>query len=396
MKMGLNIPDTTELIRSPGLLIIILHFIFNYPVQSQEIGIKMDSQISSWFGLSFCNPVNWQTGARYIPTINPSVELKNKNKIDAEISFNTYGNLMFSGPSYDTVNYDLKPYRIWLRYSTPHLEIRAGLQKINFGSGYILRPLMWFDRMDYRDPLQLTDGVYGLLGRYYFNNNINIWLWTLYGNKNVKGWEIAPSVKKIPEFGGRIQFPAGKGEFALSYHHRKADYSALLANIPMITDTLYTEQMFALDGKWDLGIGLWFELVEKLNDKNNDLTGRLETYFSLGMDYTFSVGNGLSVTTEFFRYVNDPGQDQPKNKNNFSTLSLVYPIYLSHSISGLVYYNWDSKEWYRFLNLQLKYDYISIYLMAFWNPDKFTLYRKTDKTSLFAGKGFQLMFVLDI
>jgi hypothetical protein len=64
-------------------------------------------------------------------------------------------------------NGDIKPYRLWARYSTSQLEIRAGLQKINFGSANILRPLMWFDQMDPRDPLQLTDGVWGILGRYY-------------------------------------------------------------------------------------------------------------------------------------------------------------------------------------------------------------------------------------
>ena len=75
-----------------------------FPINAQKGGVKIDNQISSWFGLSFYNPVTWQTGARYIPTINPSVELKNKNKIDAEISFNTYGNFMFSGSAYDTLN----------------------------------------------------------------------------------------------------------------------------------------------------------------------------------------------------------------------------------------------------------------------------------------------------
>ena len=64
------------------------------------------------------------------------------------------------------------------------LHIEPGLQKINFGSATMLRPLMWFDQVDPRDPLQLTDGVWGVLGRYYFLNNANIWLWGLYGNKN--------------------------------------------------------------------------------------------------------------------------------------------------------------------------------------------------------------------
>jgi hypothetical protein len=304
--------------------------------------------------------------------------------------------LLFSGSYFDSAAFKLKPYRLWLRYTTSHLEIRAGLQKINFGSALIFRPLMWFDKMDFRDPLQLTDGVYALLGRYYFSNNVNIWLWTLYGNNRVKGWEIAPSEKDRPEFGGRFQIPAGKGELAVSYHNRKADFSDLLAGTPGITEPFYNEQMFAADGKWDLGIGLWFEIVKKLNDKQNQLSTKWETYYSLGLDYTFPVGNGLSMTSEYFHYSNNPENSQPKTKSNFSTLSLNYPLALSHNISGLVYYNWDSKEWYRFLNLQLKYDYISLYLMTFWNPDEFTLYRGSDDKPLFAGKGFQVMLVLDI
>jgi len=56
---------------------------------------------------------------------------------------------------------------MWIRLSTKQFELRAGLQKINFGSATLLRPLMWFDKIDPRDPLQLTDGVYALLARYY-------------------------------------------------------------------------------------------------------------------------------------------------------------------------------------------------------------------------------------
>lgn len=377
-------------------IIAFIAFMMCLSAEGQKPGLDVDNQISSWTGFQFTRPFKWQTGARYIPSFNPSLQLNENSKIDAEISFNAYGGLLFSGFNFDTVNYDLKPYRAWLRYSTPHLEIRAGLQKINFGSACILRPLMLFDKMDYRDPLKLTDGVYALLGRYYFYNNINIWLWSLYGNKKVKGWEIAPSAGKIPEYGGRFQTPVWKGEFAVTYHNRVADYSELLSVIPMITDTLYTEQMFAADGKWDLGIGLWFEFVGKLNDRENVLTGRWERYYNIGMDYTFPVGNGLNVITEYFHYANSPVNDQQKVRSNFSTLSVAYPVFLLHSISGLLYYNWDTKDWYRFLNFQLKYDYLSLYLMAFWNPDKFNLYRGDADNNLFTGKGLQVMLVLDI
>lgn len=378
------------------LIILVTFWGLIQPVNGQKTSLDFNNQVSAWLGMNYTDQVFWQTGARYIPTLSPAWNAGNDNKLDAELSINTYGNMLFSGSSFDTATYDLKAYRLWMRYSTSNLEIRAGLQKINFGSANIFRPLMWFDRMDFRDPLQLTDGVYGLLGRYYFNNNVNIWLWTLYGNKNVKGWEIAPSVPTIPEFGGRTQIPVPKGELAISYHHRIADYSEFYMNNPMITDTRFAENLLAVDGKWDLGPGVWFEYVMKLNDKTNQLMGRYETYYSLGFDYTFDIGNGLNFITEFFHYSNNPEEAQQKTKSNFSSLSLNYPFTLSHNISCFFNYNWETQEWYRYLNLQLKYDYLSLYMMTFWNPEKFSLFTGKDDSNTFAGKGFQFMLVLDI
>ena len=118
-----------------------------------------------------------------------------------------------------------------MKFSGDQFEVRAGLQKINFGSASMLRPLMWFDQIDPRDPLQLTDGVYVLLGRYYFLNNANIWVWALYGNDSRKGWEQIPSLKKVPEFGGRLQLPVSHGELGTTYHYRVADASSV-PNLP--------------------------------------------------------------------------------------------------------------------------------------------------------------------
>ncbi|MDX9772842.1 MAG: hypothetical protein RBT02_05390 [Bacteroidales bacterium] len=365
-------------------------------LQAQKAGLSFDNQISTWMVMNFPGDVAWQSGVRYIPVLSPWIKAGPRGKFDAELSVNTYGTLFFTDMRYDSAGYDLKPYRLWLRYSTSHFEIRAGLQKINFGSSNILRPLMWFDKMDFRDPLMLTDGVYALLGRYYFNNNANIWLWSLYGNEKTKGWESVPSMKRIPEYGGRVQLPVPRGEVAVSYHHRDADYTSLLAALPGVTDTRYNEQLFAVDGKWDLGPGVWFELVKKLNEKSNPVITRWETYYSLGLDYTFSIGNGLNLSSEFFRYSNRPDENQTRIKRNISTLSLSYPFMLSHNLSAFVYYNWDTQDWYRFINLQIKYDYLSIYIMAFWNPDEVLLYSSGDGSSSFSGNGFQVMMVVDL
>ncbi len=377
------------------LVMIVAWLVLAGTLYAQNAGVTFGNQASYWLGMSFPDEIKSQTGIRYIPVLSPWLKAGRKGKFDAELSVNTYGSIWLTGHKFDSADYRLKPYRLWLRYSTSHLEIRAGLQKISFGSSNILRPLMWFDKMDFRDPLMLTDGVYSLLGRYYFSNNVNIWLWGLYGNEKTKGWETMPSIKDVPEYGGRVQLPVPGGEFALSYHHRNANYSALAALIPGLTDTRYTEQLFAADGKWDIGPGIWFELAGKLNEKENPFTTRWESYLSFGIDYTFGIGKGINVATEYFRYENHPGESETKAERNFSTLSAGYPLGLSHNISGLVYYNWDTHDWYRFINLQLKYDYLTFYLMTFWNPEDALLYNTGEGGSSFSGKGFQLMVVLD-
>ncbi|MFH1319618.1 MAG: hypothetical protein ABII90_03065, partial [Bacteroidota bacterium] len=211
-------------------LIVVLMLAGFEVVHAQKTRVGFKGQLSGWTTMNFSDTVDFLLGGRFIPSLSVERTLNKSKKVDAEFSVNTFGNLYYSNWDYDDSDAKLKPYRLWLRYTSTRFELRAGLQKINFGSASMFRPLMWFDRIDPRDPLQLTDGVYGLLGRYYFQNNANIWLWALYGNEGTKGWEFVPSDRKEPEFGARIQLPVPKGEAAISYHHRTADFTGLVAD----------------------------------------------------------------------------------------------------------------------------------------------------------------------
>lgn len=74
----------------------------------------------------------WLAG-RYIPQIK--VQRRSKaGLMDLEASMNVYAALAWvpSDSSFSTSS--CKAYRLWLRYSTEQLEIRLGLQKINFNS----------------------------------------------------------------------------------------------------------------------------------------------------------------------------------------------------------------------------------------------------------------------
>src|SRR5512143_2005723 len=164
---------------------------------------------------------------RALPKLDFSLPAGRGWTLDGEASANVYGTLAFPRHSQADTSGKIKPYRGWLRLSSSRFEARLGLQQLSFGSATLFRPLMWFDSLDPRDPLQLTDGVYGLLVRVYAKGNANAWLWGLYANSERRGFDLAPPDKKSPEFGGRIEVPLFKGEIAATYHRRKADINGL-------------------------------------------------------------------------------------------------------------------------------------------------------------------------
>ena len=369
-------------------LTLLFLIIYIHPSTGQSDVFELKNQITTQATLNFADTLWFNLGGRYLPTVNLTGNLKKSRIIDMELSANGYGSLNFRGTSSEHQNIELKPYRMWIRYSSTRFELRAGLQKISFGSASILRPLMWFDKMDFRDPLQITDGVYGALGRYYFQNNVTIWLWTLYGNKDTKGWEVAPTQKSKAEYGGRFQMPVFTGEMALSYHYRKADFSSFYILIPTVSDPFFRQDMLGVDAKWDVGPGIWFEYTWKRNDETNTLFAKNEHYLNLGMDYTFSLGNGLNATTEFFRY-------EGIDVNNFSVLALTYPFGLMNRLITAVYYNWDNRDLYRLINIRRDYNLWSFNLIAYWNPESTTLYSAPGERNLMAGKGVQFMVTVN-
>jgi hypothetical protein len=337
-------------------------------------------------------------GLRYIPELKFDVDSLAGLEFESEASANLNSYLEFIGPDSVGTGYKIKPYRVWAGLSGDQSELRIGLQKINFGSAMMLRPLMWFDKMDPRDPLQLTDGVYSALFRYYFLNNANIWIWGLIGNDRVKGWEQFSTTSWVPEFGARLQVPAGTGELALTGHFRQVDPSKpALDFIEPVSESKIPEYRLGFDGKWDLGVGLWFETSIEMADYESVFPGLDAGFFSrkttLGADYTFGIGSGLTVVAEQFNYSASDKLFEQGEGLDFTALSLNYPLTMFHTISAMVYYDWTNKSWYRFMNLQMVYDRWSFYIIGFWNPEQFQIYQNLDEPNVFAGKGVQLMFV---
>ena len=365
-----------------SLLITVL--LFTSPVFSYAQPIELRGELSSWLSYKDVAPDYSLLGLRYIPEMTLSKPLSKGRKIDGLVSANANFEAPADRLQINDENSEAKFYRLWARWSSSQFEARAGLQKINFGPAKILRSLRWFDTIDARDPSGLTDGVKGLLLRYYFLDNSNIWLWGLYGNDEIKGLEAAPSDGAKLEMGGRYQFPLKAGEMAISLHHRKIDRDEWRSSqaFTLITSDLIDgrEDRIALDGFWDVGIGLWFEAVAgriKV-DSDTDLWGEQMT---IGADYTLD--SGIHILGEHFVMAVGDGWDETARGRSTSALSADYGISIMDSINSIVTYDWVKDETQGFIGWQRTYDDWRINLLGFSGPEV--------ESGKFSGDGVELV-----
>jgi hypothetical protein len=371
---------------------LLLAAVLRLPLAAAATDLR--SQLSAWFSLNDARPSTPRLGLRWQPSLALAMPLGGEWKLDGEFSAAAEAGVV--APGWDAPDADgaIDPYRLWLRLSSPRFEARLGLQQINFGSAMLFRPLMWFDRVDARDPLKLTSGVYGLLLRYYFQGNANLWLWGLYGNDEPKGWETLATAARTPEFGGRLQVPLLAGEAAATAHFRRVAGPAGESG----------ESRFALDGKWDLGVGLWVEgAFTRLADPSQEgipAAGAAlpwQRSLALGVDYTFGLGNGLYVLAEQFLGDSAPSlAGRGRGGATLTALSVRYPLGLLDTLSAFVYHDWRAGQSYSFAAWQRTTDDWQFHVMAFANPSRPLAGGNTAANASFAGWGLRLMAVWNI
>lgn len=332
-------------------------------LSSAEKMFDFKGQISGWSSIGD----NGQFGLRYIPEVDLVYPLSSEKKLDSEISANLYSYAPYKSAEDFGDNATAKLYRTWVRYSTSQIEARLGLQRINFGPAKYFRSLIWFDNLDPRDPLKLTNGVWGLLGHYYFTNNANIWLWGLYGNKDVMGWEIVETDKDKVEFGGRCQIPVPRGEIAFSFDNRYLDKKDWEDKIPTSLSS-GIQNRYAVDGSFDIGIGAWFEFVaaEIKIDSENSVWDK---FLTVGIDYTFDIGPGIHIVYEHFFKSPEPETREWDPSYRLSALSIDFNISALDSVTAIIYYNWENEGVHPYLAWQRTYNDWLINISVFSDPE---------------------------
>ena len=339
---------------------------------------EIRGQLSLWgIGSRAFGKWNKSLGIRYIPEAAIDYYLNDEMFFDADLSLNS-----FLSTDFDNSKSDVDLYRLKFRFATAQSETRIGLQKINFGPARLLRALRWFDTIDPTDPLSLTDGVYGLRFKYNFLDNSGLWLWALYGNDKIKGNEFLPSTKNKPEFGGRYQFPVPSGEFAFSFHRRNVNAESFD----------YNESRLAMDGRWDVELGFWFESVFQHNDSKK-IKYEWNKMITVGADYTIGIGNGIFATAENMSFILSEEIFGSKNNTQLSALSASYPLSIFDNILALGFYSWEDERFRQYYQWQRVYDDFILSFSFFHYPENEISNINSTNNIIGAGYGIQLMVI---
>ena len=288
----------------------------------------------------------------YIPNISYSYNINNKLDFDISHSFSlnkSYNNYSDGNPFLSN------KYRSWFRLSTNTLDLRIGLQKIAFGSAIFLRPLSWFDSLDFKSNTGQTYGVEALRLIMSPSNLLSIWFWGI-NNEGAK-----------PSFGGRIEksnigilsgdwgftyyndsdsdkhLPYQVGQFLINYI---PDYELFGEDVLDIDNILGFREnsRFGIDYRYDGFFGFWFESSYYLMKKYDDVLFNKFSFLTLGFDYTLPFLNGLLLTTEtIFSEVDLSIDSESLDNNNYSSIVfLSLPINIINDFSFFHLKDWDN------------------------------------------------------
>ncbi len=346
------------------LLILLCFIIVTVGLYSEErFAMKHKVWLRTAYRQSGVN--QYSTGLHYLPEFKYTAWKTEAGNLD----LNMEGYLWITAELNHEYSTDIEPgktegdgnaefYRAWTRWSAEKYEVRFGLQKLNFGTAYLLRSEQWFDSVDPRDDMGFTTGVWGALCRYYTGNNGTIWLWTILGKDELKGSELFKSKDDSPEFGGRIQMPILGYEQAITYHYRNLD-----------TSFYRSENRFGLDGRWDFFIGLWYEATLSAFDEDEFYAKSLTT----GLDYTLGLGNGLHVLTEhLYKSYSEEDITSSDDEINFTAASVDYPIDLNNNIQSFFVYDWETEKVSSYISWSRTTDYFTVTTSYSLIPEEFT------------------------
>jgi len=251
-------------------------------------------------------------------------------------------------------------YRLWIRYTKPKYDIRFGLQKISFGTASLLRPLNWFDTIDFSSTTGQTTGVEALKSQFFLQNNSVLSVWCI-DNEKIS-------------CGSRFEFLNNLGSFGLTYYNDRNNLAHEVFKVPQVIENqpviLFPgkNHRFGFDYRYDGLFGLWLEGSSILSSSKDINLNRFDL-FTAGTDYTFPILNGLLLSSESM-YFSIISEDNWVLNQTTSSLIASMPVGILNDIMFITIKDWETKDSYNLLRWSTTFDYFSINCMVSMNPSE--------------------------
>ena len=324
-----------------------MRFLFVFIFFAVALSFSYKGQL--WFDSNFSDHSDDITFYGYIPELSILAGSNVDFEWSQKITY-TYSKSLNSNKN--------KNYRLWIRYTKPKYNVRAGIQKISFGTASLFRPLNWFDTIDFTSTTGQTDGVKAIRGQFFPSHSSVLSIWCIDGEKI--------------SCGSRIEFIKSSGSFGLSYHNDQDNSDHEVFKVPQILESqpaiLFPgkNHRFGFDYRYDGVMGLWIESASILSSIN-DLNLIRYDMFTLGADYTLPVLNGLLFSSESM-YFSIVTEDKLFLHQTTSSFILSMPIGMLNDIMYINIKDWETNDTYNVLKWSTTFDYFSIDCMASVNP----------------------------
>jgi hypothetical protein len=249
-------------------------------------------------------------------------------------------------------NTDVDFFRAWLRFGNDRLKIRGGRQKILFGSGFIFRPLGFFDTRNVTGVVPETRGVDGVRATYFVSDTTSVQGWVVpgkLGDRLLTGfrWE------------GLI---AGLETGVVAQYHPKTDLKDLAQ---------FSQELVQLGYhvKGEYNFGYWNE--GRLDIEQNEDGDPLRFDTVVGADYTFDIGEGLHFLVEYFLSTRQAGFTRtfPKEEPTIQQIGFLFDMPYGIDIVWQVFGLYDIDDGSFQIIPQIEYsvtDQVFLYLQGRW------------------------------
>ena len=276
----------------------------------------------------------------------------------------TYSNKI----TFDSFNADYykQDYRYWIRYNNKKIDLKAGLQKISFGSAFILRNLNWFDSIDFRNTTNQTIGQKALQIKYFSENNLIANLWIIAdGNDDLSYGVRFESLNDYGSF-GYVVFKDNNNSY-----HNVLNIPQIINNQNIIMQFMQIRENYrlGLDYRYDGIFGLWLESSFIKTLKNIDLLNSMK-FSTVGIDYTINIWNGLYLMFESMSY-QFTAIDNSKFNGSMSSLMIQYPIGILHDLSFIRLFDNKINDSYNLIRLVTTHDYYKVNYSYSINPEEY-------------------------